>query len=100
MFHRTLPLFCLAFAQFATGNGFALHPAGTVAQEPALNAANFGNWQERLRAKESELVWQKLPWLTSFHEGLMQAASKQTHHAQEIFCSRPYELVIDLARPL
>jgi len=76
MFHRTLPQFCLAFALLATGNGFAVHPAGTVAQEPALTDANFGNWQERLKAKESELVWQNLPWLTSFHEGLMQAAKE------------------------
>ena len=76
MLQPALFVFSLAFATFAAGAGFSLHQTETVAQESALTDASFSKWQQRLRAKESELVWQDLPWLTSFHEGLKQAATE------------------------
>ena len=39
-----------------------------------LDADNFSQWCELIRTRDSELAWQQLPWLASFHQGLVEAA--------------------------
>ncbi len=42
-----------------------------------LDAANFSQWCDLIRTSDSELAWQQLPWLASFHQGLVEAAREK-----------------------
>ena len=48
----------------------------TVHQDSGLSDASFATWRDQILATESELLWEKLPWLTTYHEGLEKAAAK------------------------
>ncbi len=41
---------------------------------PGLEDQSFATWRDRIRIKDRELVWEQLPWLTTYHEGLEKAA--------------------------
>ena len=55
----------LAFLQDEAG------PRGSV-----LDGATFATWRDRIRIRDSELVWEQLPWYVTYHEGLEQAGTE------------------------
>ena len=57
-----------------TGLAFSQHEAGP--REPVLDDASFATWCDRIRTRDSELVWERLPWLATYHEGLEKAAAE------------------------
>jgi hypothetical protein len=73
---RNWLVFSLIWSSVFVALGFNSPDAKATPQESELTDANFAQWQNRLKAKHSELQWQDLPWLTSFHEGLQQAAAE------------------------
>ena len=42
----------------------------------AVDASNFAAWREHILPRQEELRWESLPWLTSYTEGLQQAAAQ------------------------
>ena len=76
MLQRSFLAFCLICVSVTLGTGFNWPNTSSAFQESELTDTNFAKWRDRIKAKESELRWQDLPWLTSFHEGLHQAAAK------------------------
>ena len=71
---------CIALILFA---GIGCRQATTVAPEnetsledSVLSDASFAIWRDRILTKEPELLWEKLPWLTTYREGLEQAAAE------------------------
>ena len=48
----------------------------TLPPESVLSEASFETWRDRILTKDSELLWEKLPWLTTYREGLEQAAAE------------------------
>lgn len=49
---------------------------GTAIDHSVLSDASFASWRERILTKETELLWGKLPWLTTYADGLEHAAAK------------------------
>ena len=41
---------------------------------PGLDDQSFARWRDRIQTLDTELVWERLPWLTTYHEGLLKAA--------------------------
>ncbi len=78
MLQPSLFVFSVTCVSVALGNsaGFGCQQVETAFQESALADTNFAMWRDRIRAKESELLWKDLPWLTSYYEGLHQAAAE------------------------
>ena len=56
------------------GLAFSQHEAGPG--EPALDDASFATWRDRIQSRVSELVWEQLPWLATYHKGLEKAAAE------------------------
>ena len=52
----------------------AEQPNLRISQLNDLTDTNFSEWRDLIRTKDSELLWQQLPWAPSFHAGLAQAA--------------------------
>ena len=69
---QTLSL-CLALVVLV-GAGYPQHEIADAS--PALADAEFAGLRQRIRPRESELSWQDLPWLTTYHEGLKKAAEQ------------------------
>ncbi len=44
-----------------------------TAQEEVLTSENLAAWREHLLPAESDLVWQKIPWLTTLADGVVAA---------------------------
>ncbi len=65
-----LGLACLVVSSLAFAQNKVVHRA------PGLDDQSFATWRDRIRIKDSELVWEQLPWLTSYHEGLEKAAAE------------------------
>ena len=42
-----------------------------------LRKRSFAALRDQIRAEESELLWEDLPWLTSYHDGLQKAAEER-----------------------
>ncbi len=45
-------------------------------QQYELTSGNFSSWCDRIQTKDSQMRWADLPWLTSFHEGLLEASKE------------------------
>lgn len=45
--------------------------------ETRLDSSNYQAWRDLIRTSDQELAWQQLPWLASFHQGLVEAAREQ-----------------------
>ena len=69
-------LCCCTSVVLCCDTGLGFQNPDRADQAASLNGENFSEWRDRIRATESELVWQNLPWATSYHEGLRQAAAK------------------------
>ncbi len=67
-----LVVFCNLLC-FETAFGF--QETESADQSAALTDANFATWRDQIRAKQSELVWQQLPWETTYRDGLLQASA-------------------------
>ncbi len=66
----------VALAWFIHDSALGFQQLESENQIAELTDANFGAWRDWIRAKESELVWQDLPWVNSFHQGLQRAAAE------------------------
>ena len=71
---------CIALILFA-GIGCQLETAiapenETSLENSVLSDASFAIWRDRILTKEPESLWKKLPWLTTYREGLEQAAAE------------------------
>ena len=48
-----------------------------LAQKPSaeidLNEGNYAAWRKHILPEESELAWEKIPWLTTFKDGILAA---------------------------
>ena len=69
-------LICGSSLFFSCEFGFGFQSPDSADQNAVLNDASFPVWRDRIRATESELEWQNLPWTTSFHEGLRRAGDE------------------------
>ena len=69
-------VFCCASVVLNYDDGFGFQKPEPAGQAELLTEASFPTWRDRIRATESELVWQNLPWATSYHEGLRRAAAE------------------------
>ena len=50
-----------------------------VLNEPfGLNEETYVMWRDYIQPTEQELAWSSIPWRSSFQEGLIEAAAKQT----------------------
>ncbi len=56
---------------------FGFQETKSADQTAALADANFDTWRNYIRAKESELVWQELPWETTYRDGLLRASADE-----------------------
>ena len=56
--------------------GVACPQGETTDRDVGLSDADFTALRDRIRARESELSWAELPWLTSYHAGLQKAAEE------------------------
>ena len=56
------------------GLAFSQDEAGPT--EPVLDDTSFATWCDRIRIRDSELVWEQLPWYVTYHEGLEQAGAE------------------------
>ena len=69
---------CISLVIFAChlGGSQNLTPAqdAKITTESSLSVANFDFWRNYIKASDTELEWQKLPWKMSFHEGLKEGA--------------------------
>lgn len=45
--------------------------------EAELNEQNYRVWREHILPQQSELNWQKVPWLTTFKDGILAANAAQ-----------------------
>lgn len=63
---RTAPLLCLVLA-------VAPLAAEESAPVPELNDQNYTAWRDHILPEESELAWEKIPWLTTFKDGIIAA---------------------------
>lgn len=78
MLKRSLFVFSVTCVLFLwdDGTGFGFQQPESAFQESKLTDTNFGMWRDRIKAKESELLWQDFPWQTSFFDGLHQSAAE------------------------
>jgi hypothetical protein len=74
IFPATLVIFAMVAGSGESVRGFQADDFSE--QKTALTDASFAAWRDRIRVQESELAWQDLPWLTSFHDGLREAAAQ------------------------
>ena len=42
-----------------------------------LNEQNYQAWRNHILPQQSELNWQKIPWLTTFKDGILAASAAQ-----------------------
>lgn len=70
-----LPLSYLCLALLAGHAASAQEPA--AASPASLDEGNFTAWRDRILPDESELGWEKIPWLTSFGEGVHEASRRE-----------------------
>ena len=56
--------------------GVAFPQGETADRDVGLTDVDFAALRDRIRATESELSWEDLPWLTSYHDGLQKAAEE------------------------
>ena len=79
MLQRGLLVFSLTcvFVVLVQNSGFGFQKAKTTSQESELTDANFAAWRDRIKPRKVELRWEELDWLTSYHEGLHQAAAEK-----------------------
>ena len=62
MLHRvSIAAFLMVVAAVANG------------QETELTSANFERWRDHILPCDGELGWQKIPWLTTFADGIQAA---------------------------
>ncbi len=59
---------------FIAGLAFPQDEAGP--REPVLDDATFATWRDRIRIRDSELAWERLPWYVTYQEGLEQAGAE------------------------
>lgn len=50
-----------------------LFSTAAVCQEPVLDQQNITQWREHILPSEGDLNWQKIPWLTSYGDGVSAA---------------------------
>ena len=50
-----------------------LCPAIAPAQKTELTPENISQWREHILPRESELNWLRIPWLTTFADGILAA---------------------------
>ena len=67
---------CLSFAWVVLA-GVAFPQGETADRDAGLTDADFAALRDRVRAGESERLWEDLPWLTSYHDGLQKAAEER-----------------------
>ena len=77
---RRMKTLCVALILFA---GIGCRQATTVAPEnepsledSVLSDGSFAIWRDRILTKEPELLWENLPWITTYRDGLEQAAAE------------------------
>ena len=63
--------------------GFLLLTCSTcLAAEPTLEVLqlskqNYSAWRDHILPAESDLGWQKIPWLTTFQDGILDANQRE-----------------------
>ena len=50
---------------------------GVDAPSVRLDPASYLSWRDHILPDPSELKWQEIPWLTSFHAGLLKASEME-----------------------
>ncbi len=56
--------------------GFAFSQDEAGPSELILDDASFATWRDRIRTRDSELAWERLPWHVTYHEGLEKASAE------------------------
>lgn len=56
--------------------GAAFSQEGAADRGAGLTDSDFSSLRDRIRVRESELSWEGLPWLTTYHDGLEKAAEE------------------------
>lgn len=67
---------CISLLIFACHLGGLRNSASAqdarITTKSSLSDVNFDFWRNYIKASDTELQWQKLPWKMSFHEGLKE----------------------------
>lgn len=71
-----LVLFCFTHVVSIWDIGLGFQEPNRTDQSASLTDESFATWRDRIRATKSELEWQDLPWVTSYHKGIRLAAAE------------------------
>jgi hypothetical protein len=76
---------CLASAMVAAVGGLELTQSTARGQEELarieadidLNDENYQAWRDHILPNEREMAWEKIPWLTTFKDGIAAAGAAE-----------------------
>lgn len=71
----TIVVIALPLLVGATARGQEARPpdSPTRAFDIELSDGNFAQWLDHIAPTEAELDWETIPWLATFHEGIVKA---------------------------